>query len=193
MARRQLTTTDEGLELIFAVNHLAPFLLTRLLLGLMKASSPARIVTVSSAAHRNGKINLADLQGEQNYAPIGAYTQSKLANILFTYELARRLDGTGVTANCLHPGLVATNMFRDAPFWMGALLRVARPLMLSPKQGAETVIHLASSPEIIGFNGAYFEKCRRVESSRMSYDQRLAKSLWSESKRLTQKWERLPG
>ena len=110
--------TEDGLEATFAVNHLAPFLLTNLLLDRLKASAPSRVVTVSSAAHKSFTLDLEDLQGERRYSGFGAYGRSKLANILFTHELSRRLEGTGVTANCLHPGVVATGIFRNIPRWM---------------------------------------------------------------------------
>ena len=115
MVVRERSLTDDGFETTFAVNHLGYFLLTDLLMGLLKKSAPARIVNVSSAAHAYGKIDFDNLQGEKNYGSFSAYANSKLANVLFTYELARRLDGTGVTANCLHPGTVATDLFRDLP------------------------------------------------------------------------------
>src|ERR687894_2416746 len=142
--------TVDGLERTFAVNHLAPFLLTNLLLDRMTESAPARVVTVSSYAQAQGRIDFEDLQGEREYSGARAYSQSKLANVLFTYELARRLQGTGVTANCLHPGAVRTNFGSGVSGVFGFMVRVLRPLMISSEKGAETSIYLASSPEVEG-------------------------------------------
>ncbi len=187
LARRTRAVSEDGVELTLAVNHLAPFLLTNLLLDRLKASAPARVVTVSSAAHKDAEINFADLQGEQSYATFGfgAYSQSKLANVLFTYELARRLEGTGVTANCLHPGVVATGIFRDTPLWLRVGLTLARPFILGSAQGADTVLYLAAAPEVAGVSGRYFEKRQPVQSSPRSYDTEVARRLWEESEALT--------
>ena len=187
LAKRKRSVTEDGVELTFAVNHLAPFLLTSLLLDRLKASAPARVVTVSSAAHKDATINFADLQGEQRYASFGfgAYSQSKLANVLFTYELARRLEGTGVTANCLHPGVVATAIFRDTPLWLRAGLALARPFILGSAQGADTVLYLATAPEVAEVSGRYFEKRKPVQSSSVSYDTEVARRLWEVSEALT--------
>src|ERR671918_2162455 len=139
-------TTADGLEMTFAVNHLACFLLTKLLLDVLKASSPSRIVNVSSGDHSNGTIDFDDLQGEKGYKGAKAYSQSKLANVLFTYELARKLEGSGVTANCLHPGAgVRTNFGSGVSGVFGFMMRALRPLMKSPEKGAETSLYLASS------------------------------------------------
>ena len=187
LARRKRAVTEDGVELTLAVNHLAPFLLTNLLLDRLKASAPARVVTVSSAAHKDAEINFADLQGGQRYATFGfgAYSQSKLANVLFTYELARRLEGTGVTANCLHPGVVATGIFRDTPLWLRTGLALARPLILGSAQGADTVLYLATAPEVAEVSGRYFEKRKPVQSSPLSYDTEVARRLWEVSEALT--------
>ena len=187
LSRRGRVVTEDGVELTFAVNHLAPFLLTTLLLDQIKASAPARVVTVSSSAHKDAEINFADLQGEQRYATFGfgAYSQSKLANVLFTYELARRLEGTGVTANCLHPGVVATGIFRDTPLWLRTGLALARPLILGSAQGADTVLYLATAPEVAEVSGRYFEKRKPVQSSPLSYDTEVARRLWEVSEALT--------
>ena len=187
LARRKRAVTENGVELTLAVNHLAPFLLTNLLLDRLKASAPARVVTVSSAAHKDAEINFADLQGGQRYATFGfgAYSQSKLANVLFTYELARRLEGTGVTANCLHPGVVATGIFRDTPLWLRTGLALARPLILGSAQGADTVLYLATAPEVAEVSGRYFEKRKPVQSSPLSYDTEVARRLWEVSEALT--------
>ena len=159
-------TTVDGLEHTFAVNHLAPFLLTNLLLDRLRASAPARVVTVSSGAQAMGRINFDDLQGEQQYNGQRAYNQSKLANVMFTYELARRLQGSGITANVLHPGVVRTAFGREDPRgWMRLLVPVIRPFLKSPEQGAETSVYLASSPEVEGVTGRYFANSKPKASS----------------------------
>ena len=178
-------TDENGLELIFAVNHLAPFLLTNLLLDLLKSSAPARIVTVSSGAHRRVPLNFDDLQNEQRYVPFDVYSQSKLANVYFTYELARRLEGTGVTANCLHPGVVSTALFRHLPPFLGLAVKLARPLLLTPAQGADTVVYLAAAPEVAEVSGRFYERREAVESSPVSYDAEAARRLWEVSEALT--------
>ena len=175
--------SEDGLELTFAVNHLAPFLLTDLLLDRLKASAPARVVTVSSAAHKNVALDFDDLQGERRYSGFGAYSRSKLANILFTRELSRRLEGTGVTANCLHPGVVATGIFRNIPRWMRAIL--TSPLVLSPEKGADTLLYLATAPEIAEVSGSYFVRRKPVRTSRASQDAEAARRLWEASEALT--------
>ena len=141
--------TADGLERTFALNHLAPFLLTNLLLDRLRQSAPSRVVTVSSNAHAMGRIDFDDLQGERSYSGARAYNQSKLANVLFTYELARRLRGTGVTANALHPGVVRTSFGAEDPAGIQRLfVPLMRPFMKAPAQGAATSIHLASAPEL---------------------------------------------
>ena len=175
--------SEDGLELTFAVNHLAPFLLTELLLDRLKASAPARVVTVSSAAHKNVALDFDDLQGERRYSGFGAYSRSKLANILFTRELSRRLEGTGVTANCLHPGVVATGIFRNIPRWMRAIL--TSPLVLSPEKGADTLLYLATAPEIAEVSGGYFVRRKPARTSRASQDAEAARRLWEASEALT--------
>jgi len=178
------SVTVDGIETTFAVNHLAYFFLTNLLLDLLKSSVPARIVSVSSIAHYRGHINFDDLQGEKNYSGFRAYNQSKLANILFTYELARRLKGTGVTANCLHPGAVATNLVRNNSGIFGLIWKLLTPFMLSPEKGAQTCIYLASSPEVEGISGKYFVKQTEAKSSMESYDESIARRLWQISAEL---------
>lgn len=178
--------TADGLEHTFALNHLAPFLLTHELRTLLVASAPARVVTVSSGAQAMGRIDLDDLQGERSYHGQRAYNQSKLANVLFTYELARRLQGTGVTATVLHPGVTRTRFGReDSGRAMRMLLPLVTPFMRSPEGGARTAIHLASSPEVAGVTGAYFANCRPKRSSKASYDRDLARRLWEVSAELT--------
>lgn len=171
--------TADGLEHTFAVNHLAGFLLTDLLLDRLKASAPARIVTVSSGAQANGRMNFDDLQGERGYSGQRAYSQSKLANVMFTYELARRLNGSGVTATVLHPGVVRTGFAAEdpSPLWK-VLLPLIRPLLKSPDKGAATSIYLASSPQVEGVTGKYFVNNKPKTSSKFSYDQAAATRLW---------------
>jgi retinol dehydrogenase 14 len=174
--------TEDGLERTFAVNHLAPFLLTHLLLDRLRSAAPARVVTVSSGAQAMGRIDFDDLQGERSYSGQRAYNQSKLANVLFTYELARRLEGSGVTANALHPGVVRTAFGQeDSHGWMRLMLPVLRPFMKSPEKGAGTSIHLASSPDVEGVSGRYFAGGRPKTSSRASYDTAIAARLWQTS------------
>jgi len=178
--------TVDGLEITFAVNYLAPFLLTNLLLDVLKASAPARIVNVSSEAHENGYIKMDDLQAKKNYRSFRAYGQSKLALVMFTYELARRLQGTGVTANCLHPGFVATNIGQSG------VVPVARPvakfvlsfLGISPEEGAKTSIYLATSTDVEDVTGKYFVKSVISRSAPISYDESLQRQLWEESAKL---------
>jgi NAD(P)-dependent dehydrogenase (short-subunit alcohol dehydrogenase family) len=181
--RRELTV--DGLERQFAVNHLAYFLFTNLLLDPLRAAAPSRIINVSSGAHSGSHLDFADLQGERRYDGNRAYSQSKLANILFTYELARRLRGTGVTANCLHPGVIATRLLADfmgVPAAGGAL---ARTFGAKPEKGAETIVYLASSHEVEGVTGKYFVNQRPVASSRESNDEAAARRLWEVSEQLT--------
>jgi NAD(P)-dependent dehydrogenase (short-subunit alcohol dehydrogenase family) len=181
--KRELTV--DGIEMQFAVNHLAYFLLTRLLLDCLRAGVPSRIVNVSSGAHSGATLDFEDLQGERSYRANRAYGRSKLANILFTYELARRLDGTGITANCLHPGVIGTKLLAD---YMGAPVgaaAVARTFGATPERGAATSVYLASSPEVEGVTGQYFEDKRPRRSSRESYDEAAARRLWEVSERLT--------
>jgi retinol dehydrogenase-14 len=176
--------TADGLERTFALNHLAPFLLTNLLLDRLKVSAPARVVTVSSNAHRTGRIDFDDLQGVRRYSG-RAYSQSKLANVLFSYELARRLNGCGVTANALHPGVAATAFGAEDPVKaITPLVRMARPFLKTPAQAAATSIHLASAPELQSVTGRYFADRRPKRSSRRSYDQAVAARLWQVSAEL---------
>ncbi|HEX9867349.1 MAG TPA: SDR family oxidoreductase, partial [Candidatus Tectomicrobia bacterium] len=177
--QRQLTA--EGLEMTFALNHLAYFLLTNLLLDRLKASASARIVNVSSEAHRGARLNFADLQGQHRYRGWRAYAQSKLANVLFTYELARRLEGTGIVANALHPGFVATNFGRNNLGLTAMLWRILQLAAISPEEGAQTIIYLASSVEVKDVTGRYFVKNKAVRSSEASYERAAAERLWQVS------------
>jgi NAD(P)-dependent dehydrogenase (short-subunit alcohol dehydrogenase family) len=177
-ASKQRMVSADGFEMTFAVNHLAPFLLTRELLPLLRAGAPSRIVNVASAGERSGEIRFDDMQSERNYRGFNAYAMSKLANVLFTYELASRLEGTGITANCLHPGTVATDLLRQIPKLLFALIS---PFLLTPAKGARTVLFLAASPRVQGVSGGYFQKCRAARSSRRSYDVETRKRLWGAS------------
>jgi retinol dehydrogenase-14 len=177
--------TSDGLEHTFALNHLAPFLLTSLLLDRLIASAPSRIVNVSSAAQGMGTIDFDDLMGERAYSGQTAYNQSKLANVMFTYELARRLAGTGVTATALHPGMTNTSFSAEDPSRAFApLVAVMRPFMRSPRKGAETSVYLASSAEAEGVTGLYFANRHTKESSKASYDLATAARLWQVSAEL---------
>jgi retinol dehydrogenase 14 len=174
--------TADGLEHTFAVNHLAPFLLTNLLLERLRASAPARVVTVSSGAQSMGRIDFDDLQGERKYSGQRAYNQSKLANVMFTYELARRLQGTGVTANVLHPGVTSTGFgAEDQAWYFSKMSGLAKRFMQSPANGAETPIHLASSPDVDGVTGEYFANRTVKRSNPISYDVEAARRLWQVS------------
>ncbi len=174
--------TADGLEHTFAVNHLAAFLLTNLLLDRLKASAPARIVTVASAAQATGTIDFDDLQGERGYSERKAYPQSKLASVMFTYELARRLEGSGVTATVLHPGVVNTAFGADDPgLIFKVLVPLMRPFMKTPAKGAATSIYLASSPDVAGTTGRYFANSKPTKSSERSYDGAVAARLWKVS------------
>lgn len=182
---KQRETTEDGLEVQFAVNHLAYFLLTNLLLDRLVDAAPSRVVSVTSGAHQGGRLDFSDLQSERRYDPVRVYGRTKLANVLFTYELARRLGGTGVTANCLHPGVVATKLMADymnVPLVGGA---IARTFGGSTDKGADTSIYLAASREVEGVTGRYFVGRRETRSSPASYDEGLQRRLWEESARLT--------
>jgi retinol dehydrogenase 14 len=174
--------TADGLERTFALNHLAPFLLTTLLLDRLKHSAPARVVTVSSNAHAMGRIDFDDLQSERSYSGARAYNQSKLANVLFTYELARRMPAASVTANALHPGAVSTSFGAADPAVVQRLLvPFLRPFMKSPARGAATSIHVASAPDLTQVTGCFFAHSRPSKSSERSYDRAVATRLWQAS------------
>ena len=181
-------TTADGFEMTFAVNHLAPFLLTAELLPLLKAGAPARIVNVSSEAHRAlGVIDWDNLQGEKSFRGFRAYCLSKLANVLFTNELDRRLAGTGVTANAVHPGVVATSIWRGAGSGILRLITMlARPFMTSVTQGAAPLVKLAADPVLEGVSGRYFNREKEVKSSPLSHDREVAARLWDLSEQMVQ-------
>lgn len=177
--------TADGYEYTFALDHLSPFLLTNLLLDVLISSAPSRVITVSSMAHFAGKVHFDDLMLERGYGPWKAYCQTKLANVMFTYELARRLEGTGVTSNCVNPGGVRTRFGNEASGLVRFGLVAIRPLELSPEKGARTSIYLASSPEVKDVTGRYFVREKARRSSPASYDMDAARRLWEISARLT--------
>ena len=179
------TLTPEGFEISWATNFLASFLLTNLLLDKMLAAEAARIVNVSSEAHRLGHINFQDMHTPKKYSAFTAYADSKLANILFTYELDKRLELTNITANCLHPGVVATNFAQQHSSAMKYFFLAGRPFMHSAEKGAQTSIYLASSPEVEGLSGLYFKNRKPVKSSNESYNQSISRRLWTLSETQT--------
>lgn len=186
--RRELT--DGGLEKTLVVNHLAAFLLTNRLLDVLEASAPARIVNVTSGAHAVGQIDFDDLALEHGYRPFRAYGRTKLANVMFTYELARRLEGTGVTANAFHPGLVRTSIGAKGGLLTGigwwVTMQRWRKVLVTPEQAAEPLVHVATSPAVEGESGAYFEGESKAESSAGSRDPEAWSRLWSISEQLTE-------
>jgi NAD(P)-dependent dehydrogenase (short-subunit alcohol dehydrogenase family) len=176
-AHRQVTA--DGLERTFALNHLAPFLLTNLLWERLVASASARVVTMSSGAHSMGTIDFGDLMGEPEYSGQRAYNQSKLANVMFTYELSRRLEGTGVTANAVHPGMTNTSFSAEDPDRkMAPVVFIVRPFMKTPKRGADTAVYLASSAEVEGLTGQYCVGRKAKRSEESSYDAAICAQLW---------------
>ena len=170
----------DGIEMVLATNHLGAALLTLLLLDLLKASAPSRMINVSSEAQRRARLDMNDLQFEtRKYSGFAAYGQSKLLMNAFTFELARRLEGTGVTANCLHPGVVATNIWgANPPLILKLIIAVVKPFMLNSKQGAEVSLYLASSPDVAQVSGKYFVKCKPAESNPLSRDPKVAAEIW---------------
>lgn len=180
---KRLVSVD-GLEMTFALNHMSYFILTQRLLPILKASASARIINVSSAAHFGATLNFTDLQNVRGYNGWKAYSQSKLANLYFTYELARRLENSGVTANALHPGFVATGFGKNNGRFLSTLFEFSQLMAVSPQKGAETSIYLASSPELNGMNGKYFVNKRETPSSPISYNEQIARRLWSVSEEL---------
>ena len=183
--RRQ--TTMDGFELTFGTNHLGPFLLTNLLLDVMNKSAPTRIINVSSAAHYRGRMNFNDLQSEQDYNGFRVYCNSKLANVLFTYELARRAQDTEITVNCLHPGVIATDLWPTNKWYLASIVPIAKFFMKSSKKGAQTSIHLACSPALAQVSGKYFDEDKSEKtSSDVSYNLEWQKKLWQISEQLCQ-------
>jgi retinol dehydrogenase-14 len=175
-------TTADGLERTFALNHLAPFLLTNLLLDRLKASAPARVVTVSSHVQAEGRIDFDDLHGARKYSGQSAYSQSKLANVMFTNVLARRLEGTRVTATSLHPGFVRTHFgAEDQAGFFAVISGIVRPFLRTPAQGAQTSIYLASSPDVEGVTGKFFANSKPKIANKVAYDTAIAARLWQVS------------
>lgn len=185
-ANHERKVTPDGFETTFAVNYLTPFLLTELLSDVLTASAPARVINVSSSAHTMGRIDFADLQGEKNYSLWKAYGQAKLALLLFTYELADRLKGTGVTVNALHPGVVATNFGKNLG-WLQFGWKIMSPFISTTEQGARTTLYLATSSEVERVSGQYFINCQARKSSPRSYDEAVRQRLWQLSQELVQK------
>jgi retinol dehydrogenase 12 len=181
----QHRVTADGFEEVLAVNHLAPFLLTNLLLAKLTASAPARVITVASDAHTAARLDLDDLQLEHGWDSWRSYANSKLANILFTRELARRLAGTKVTANCAHPGVVRTGFGREGSPLLGLAITVGRPFLLSPERGASTIVYLATSADVAGATGGYYVKSQLRQPSRAARDDPTAQRLWQLSEELT--------
>jgi len=181
--RRELT--EDGLEKTFATNHLAYFLLAELLLPLLKQSAPSRILNVASTADRGGHIDFDNLQGERRYIGWRAYCTSKLCNATFTFELARRLQGTGVTACAIHPGLVASNFGHDGGGFLGAMAKLAIPFSLTPEQGADTIVWLAALPDASPHHGQYLSRRRLIRAQRQAYDTDVQRRLWEVSERLS--------
>jgi len=179
------TVTRDGIESVFAVNHLAYFLLTMLLLDRIKQSAPARIVNVSSNLHNSASIKFDDLGGERAYGGMSSYRQSKLGNVLFTYELARRLEGTGVTVNCVHPGGVSTNIATNIGAMAKAAWKLIGLFLKTPERGAQTQVYLAASTAVAGVTGKYFIDSREVRSSDESYNTDVARKLWEVSAKMT--------
>lgn len=179
---REHSLNEDGIENTFAINHLGYFLLSNLLLDVLKKSAPSRIVNVASTAHKYGKLNIGERVTGAGYSAFSAYANSKLANVLFTYELAGRLEGTGVTANCLHPGGVGTNLFRGLPGFLQALIKL---VTISPERGARTSIYLASSSDVEGVSGKYFARRKQEKSSAASHSEEAARRLWEVSEELT--------
>lgn len=184
-ANNRRVLTKDGIETTFAVNHLGYFLLTNLLLDLLKKSAPSRVVTVSSIAHRRATLDFNDLGYERDYNILKAYSRSKLANILFSNELSRRLSGTGVTSNSVHPGTVNTNIWAGAPIYARLIINsVLRWFFISAEQGGDTIVQLAADPALEGVTGKYFEKKRPVAPSALALDDRVARQLWDVSANL---------
>jgi len=179
------SVTADGFETTFQVDYLSHFLLTNLLLGVLERSAPSRIINVSSASHYRGHLNFDDLQTKKGYGVMKAYSQAKLAQVLFTNELSRRLEGTGVTVNALHPGAVATNMWKGHMGPLSFVGNISRLFLMSPERGAETPVYLASSPEVGGVTGKYYDHMREKRSSEESYDRAAAKKLWNVSEKMT--------
>jgi NAD(P)-dependent dehydrogenase (short-subunit alcohol dehydrogenase family) len=182
-ATREVTV--DGIERTFATNHLAPFLLTNLVLDLVRKAPAGRIVNLTAGIPVSRSSFLENLQGEKHYSQFSAYRSSKVCNILFTYELARRLKGTGVTVNCVHPGPVRTEFTKKAGGVLSLMSKILRPIMKSPEAGARTVVYLATDPEVANITGGYFVNCKQRNSAAITRDEPIAAKLWEMSERLT--------
>ena len=180
----QRQTSDDGLEMTYALNHMNYFLLTSLLSDKLNRGTKSRIVNVSSSAHYSGHVNFDDLQSEKSYNSMRVYGTSKLMNVLFTYELDRRLNGSGLTVNSLHPGFVASNFGKSNGGLMKPIFKLLHLGAINVEDGAKTSVYLASSPEVDGVSGKYFDKCKAVNSSKESYDKNIAKRLWEETEEI---------
>jgi len=178
----KLVLTEDGFETQFGVNHLAHFLLTNLLLDCLKASAPSRVITVTSKLHKNGAIDFENLRGEQKYNSQKAYGQSKVANVLFAVELARQLEGTGVTSNLVHPGAVRTGIMREMPWLVRSIINL---FFIDVEKGAKTSIMLASDPDLAATNGGYFDQCEPDDYAEVANDASLRERLWQESRTMT--------
>ena len=185
LVQSKRTETADGIETTLAVNYLAPFLLTNLLLDRLKESAPSRVITVSSEAQRWGNIDFDDIQSTRKYRGFPVYGMTKLANIMFTYELAERLKGTFVTANCLHPGPVGTNFGKNNAGPMALFFRLGKPFMRSPEQGADTLIWLACSPDVDGISGEYFSDRKEIEAKEVAHEPASRLRVWEISEELT--------
>jgi retinol dehydrogenase 14 len=185
LVQSKRTETADGIETTLAINHLAPFLLTNLLLDRLKGSAPSRVITVSSEAQRWGNMDFEDMQSRHKYRGFPVYGMTKLANIMFTYELAERLNGTGVTVTCLHPGSVGTNFGQNNRGPMALFFRTFKPFMRSPEKGADTLVWLASSPEVDGVSGKYYSDRKEIEAKSVAYDRATRRRLWEISEDLT--------
>jgi NAD(P)-dependent dehydrogenase (short-subunit alcohol dehydrogenase family) len=181
----QRGTTKDGFERTFGLNHLAHFVLTLELMPLLKASAPARIINVSSAAQSQGRLNFGDLMGEKSYSGFRAYCQSKLANVVFTYDLAQRLRDANITVHALHPGVVATGFGLNTEGFLAKLVRLGQALMIRPEKGAQTSVFLATDPTIANQTGMYWAKCKPRRTRPESYERSVQQQLWQESERLT--------
>jgi NAD(P)-dependent dehydrogenase (short-subunit alcohol dehydrogenase family) len=182
VAVRHRTLSPDGIEMTFAVNHLAYFLLTQLLLPALESAAPSRIINVASEAHRTVQFDAGNLQAEKRFTGFRAYAVTKLCNVLFTYELARRLKGTGITANVLHPGFLHTQIFREAGAWLRFFVRITAK---KPEAGARAIVRLALDPELENVSGKYFKELRMAESSESSRDEQAAQKLWEISEQHT--------
>ena len=178
------TISVDGVENTFAINHLGPFILTNSLLDLLKSSSPSRIINVSSSGHYRANFDLDNMQGEKKYSSFEAYCKSKLYNVLFTYELSRKLAGSNVTVNCLHPGFIPTNLFANSSFFYKAIVKILSPILIDAKSGSKTSTYLATSKDVENITGKYFVKCKPKQSSKISYDKSASKNLWDISEKL---------